>query len=172
MKISTQGFHNYFNLLAFQTNFVARNSLKMAKQEQREHARLLYVNERITLKEVAERVNVTEKTVGKWCKDDNWDGLRKSMLSTRQAQITRWYKQLDSITERIENRDNIPTSAEADITSKITSNIKALEVQIGLGEIVETGKKLITFIQQVNLEDAKLFKNYFDEYINNRLKNG
>lgn len=56
--------------------------------------------------------------------------------------------------------------------SKITASIKALEVEIGLGEIVETGKKLITFIQQVNLDDAKLFKNYFDEYINNRLKNG
>ena len=56
--------------------------------------------------------------------------------------------------------------------SKITSNIQKLEVEIGLGEIVETGKKVITFIQQVNLEDAKLFKNYFDEYINNRVKNG
>jgi hypothetical protein len=41
-----------------------------------------------------------------------------------------------------------------------------------LGEIVETGKKLITFIQKINLDDAKLFKNYFDEYINERMKNG
>ena len=144
----------------------------MAKQEQREHARLLYVNERITLKEVAERVTVTEKTVGKWCKEDNWDALRKSLLSTRQAQITRFYNQLDAITSKIEARDNIPTSAEADIQTKVTSDIKKLEVEIGLGEIVETGKKIITFIQQVNLDDAKLFKNYFDEYINNRLKNG
>lgn len=144
----------------------------MAKQEQREHARLLYVNERITLKEVAERVNVTEKTVGKWCKEENWDDLRKSLLSTRQAQITRWYKMLDTVTSLIESRNNIPTSQETDMMSKITASIKALEVEIGLGEIVETGKKLITFIQQVNLDDAKLFKNYFDEYINNRLKNG
>ena len=144
----------------------------MAKQEQREHARLLYVNERITLKEVPERVNVTEKTIGKWCKEDNWDDLRKSLLSTRQAQITRWYKMLDTVTSVIESRNNIPTSQEADMMSKVTGNIKSLEVEIGLGEIVETGKKLITFIQQVNLDDAKLFKNYFDEYINNRLKNG
>lgn len=143
-----------------------------SKTEQREHARLLYVNERITLKEISERVKVTEKTVGKWAKEENWDTLRKSMLSTRQAQISRWYNQLDKITEKIELRDNIPTNAEADTMSKITSNIKALEVQIGLGEIVETGKKMITFIQQINLPDAKLFKNYFDEYINEQLKNG
>lgn len=143
-----------------------------SKQQQREHARLLYVGERITLKEVAERVKVTEKTVGKWCKEDGWDALRKSLLTTRQTQLTRWYNQLDTISSKIEERDNIPTNTEADTMSKITSNIQKLEIEIGLGEIVETGKKVITFIQQINLDDAKLFKNYFDEYINNRVRNG
>ncbi|MPM92060.1 hypothetical protein SDC9_139194 [bioreactor metagenome] len=144
----------------------------ITKKEEREYARILYVSERITFKEIAERVKVGEKTVSRWAKEGNWDNLRKSLLTTRQTQLTRWYSQLDSITELIENRNNIPTNAEADTMSKITSNIKSLEVEIGVGEIVETGKKLITFIQQVNLEDAKLFKNYFDEYINNRMKNG
>lgn len=157
-----------------------------SKTEQREHARLLYVNEKITLKEVAERVRVTEKTVGKWCKEDNWDDLRKSLMNTRENQLIHFYNQLEALNLDIANRPeikidgkavqrplkNIPTSAEADILTKTTSNINKLEVEIGLGEIVVTGKKLITFIQQVNLQDAKLFKNYFDEYINNRLKNG
>lgn len=157
------------------------------KQEQREHARLLYVNEKITLKEVAERVKVTEKTIGKWCKEDGWDKLRKSLLTTRETQLSHWYNQLEAINMDIAERPNlyddkgkkikrppklIPTSAEADIMAKITSNIKSLEIEIGLGEIVETGKKLITFIQKINLNDAKLFKNYFDEYINTRMKDG
>ncbi|MCU7615654.1 DUF1804 family protein [Chryseobacterium sp. PBS4-4] len=160
--------------------------MAVSKVEQKEHARLLYVNEKITLKEVAERVKVTEKTVGKWCKEDNWDELRKSLLNTRENQLVHFYNQLDAINMDIANRPeillngkpiqrpqkNIPTSAEADVLIKTTSNIKSLEVEIGLGEIVETGKKMITFIQQINLPDAKLFKNYFDEYINNRLKNG
>lgn len=144
----------------------------VSKQQQREHARLLYVGERITLKEVAERTKVTEKTIGRWCKEDGWDELRKGLLTTRQTQLSRWYRQLDAITSKIELRDNIPTNAEADTMSKITSNIQKLEVEIGIGEIVESGKKVITFIQQINLDDAKLFKNYFDEYINNRVKNG
>lgn len=157
-----------------------------SKTEQREHARLLYVNEKITLKEVAERIKVTEKTVGKWCKEDNWDELRKSLLNTRENQLIHFYNQLEAINMDIANRPeilidgkptprpqkNIPTNAEADTLSKITSNIQRLEVEIGLGEIVHTGKKMITFIQQINLPDAKLFKSYFDEYINNRMKNG
>lgn len=36
----------------------------------------------------------------------------------------------------------IPTSAEADIMAKTTSNIKSLEVETGFGEIVETGGNL------------------------------
>ncbi|WP_102980127.1 DUF1804 family protein [Chryseobacterium scophthalmum] len=160
--------------------------MAVSKSEQREHARLLYVNEKITLKEVAERVKVTEKTVGKWCKEDNWDELRKSLMNTRESQLIHFYNQLEALNMDIANRPeilfqgkpiqrppkNIPTSAEADILTKTTSNINKLEVEIGLGEIVMTGKKMITFIQQINLPDAKLFKNYFDEYINTRIKNG
>lgn len=157
------------------------------KADQKEHARLLYVNEKITLKEVAERVKVTEKTVGKWCKEEKWDELRKSLFNTRENQLIHFYNQLDALNMDIANRPeilgsngkpiqrpqkNIPTSTESDTLSKITANIQRLEYQVGLGEIVHTGKNLITFIQQINLQDAKLFKNYFDEYINNSLRNG
>ncbi|RQO37941.1 DDE transposase family protein [Chryseobacterium sp. KBW03] len=146
--------------------------MAVSKTQQREHARLLYVGERITLKEVAERVNVTEKTIGRWCKEDSWEELRKGLLTTRQTQLSRWYKQLDAITSKIELRDNIPTNAEADTMSKITSNIQRLEIEVGLGEIIDTAKKIITYTQQINLNDAKMIKAYFDEYINHRAKNG
>lgn len=158
----------------------------VSKQQQREHARLLYVGERITLKEVAERVGVTEKTIGRWCKEDSWDTLRKSLLNTSENQLSHFYNQLEAINIDIATRPeiledgkpitrppkNIPTNAESDTLSKITSSIQRLEKEIGLGEIVHTGKMMITFIQQINIEDAKLFKNYFDEFINTRLKNG
>ncbi|MNY37258.1 hypothetical protein D3C86_1718100 [compost metagenome] len=66
----------------------------------------------------------------------------------------------------------IPDSKEADIMSKITSNIQRLETEIGLGEYVEVSRKLLTFIQSIDLDDAKRFKNYIDEFINSKLKNG
>lgn len=174
LKIRAQGLHRFFNKPLEPPNFVEIKNVKMgiSKREEMEYARILYVNERITFKEIAYRVKVGEKTVSKWAKEGNWEKLRQSMLTTRQTQLSRWYSQLDTMTELIESRDNIPTNTEADTMSKITSNIQKLEVEIGLGEIVETGKKLITFMQHVNLDDAKLFKNYFDEYINNRVKNG
>lgn len=159
----------------------------VSKAQEREYARILYVSERLTLKEIAERVGVTEKTIGKWAEADNWDKLRKSLLTTRQSQLVHWYNQLEAINEYIAERPdvvikgksepnplqkNIPTNAEADTMSKITSNIQRLETEIGLGEYVEVSKKLLTFIQSVDLTDAKRFKNYIDEFINGKLKNG
>jgi predicted DNA-binding protein YlxM (UPF0122 family) len=147
------------------------------KAEERDYARILYVNERITFKEISERKingkNIgTEKTISKWAEEDNWDKLRKSLLTTKQSQLVHWYNQLEAINEAIAERGNIPTNAEADTMSKITSNIQRLETETGIGEYVEVGRKLLTFIQGIDLSEAKRFKNYIDEFINSKLKNG
>lgn len=145
----------------------------LSKDSEREFARMLYVNERITFKEIATRVKVSEKTVSKWAELDGWDKLRKSLLTTRQNQLVHFYNQLDALNELIADRDRkIPTSSEADIMSKITAAINKLETEVGLGEYVEVSKKLLTFIQSANLNDAVLFKNYIDEFINAKVKNG
>lgn len=145
----------------------------ISKAQEREYARILYVNERITFKEIAERTGVTEKTIGKWAEADNWDKLRKSLLTTKQNQLVHWYNQLEALNENIAKRDlPVPDSKEADIMSKITSNIQRLETETGIGEYVEVSRKLLTFIQSVNLDEAKNFKNYIDEFINSKLKNG
>jgi len=161
----------------------------ISKKQEREYARILYVSERLTFKDIAERVGVTEKTIGKWADLDNWDKLRKSLLTTRQSQLVHWYNQLEAINEDIAYRPEkkhpktgdpipraerigIPTNAEADTMSKITSNIQKLEVEISLGEYVQVTKKVLEFIQTVDLDAAKLFTKYADEFINSKLKNG
>jgi len=145
----------------------------VSKAQEREYARILYVSERITFKEIAERTSVTEKTISKWAEADNWAKLRKSLLTTKEAQLVHWYNQLDALNGHIALRDlPIPDSKEADVMSKITSNIQRLETEVGLGEYVEVGRKLLTFIQSIDLNDAKRFKGYIDEFINSKLKNG
>jgi hypothetical protein len=148
------------------------------KAEEREYARILYVNERITFKEISERKingkNIgTEKTISKWATEDNWDKLRKSLLTTKENQLVHWYNQLDAMNEYIAKKElPVADSKEADVMSKTTSNIKNMEVETGIGEYVEVGRKLLTFIQSIDLNDAKRFKGYIDEFINSKLKNG
>lgn len=145
----------------------------ISKAQEREYARILYTSERITFKEISERTGVTEKTISKWAEADNWAKLRKSLLTTKEAQLVHWYNQLDAMNEMIAERPRpIPDSKEADIMTKTTSNIKNMETETGIGEYVEVGRKLLTFIQSIDLDDAKKFKNYIDEFINGKLKNG
>jgi predicted DNA-binding protein YlxM (UPF0122 family) len=145
----------------------------ITKAQEREYAKILYVSERITFKEIAERTGVTEKTIGKWAIADNWDKLRKSLLTTKQNQLVHWYNQLEAMNEHIATRKPpVPDSKEADIMSKVTSNIQRLETETGIGEYVEVGRKLLTFIQSIDLDDAKKFKGYVDEFINSKVKNG
>lgn len=161
----------------------------VSKAQEKEYARILYVSERITFKEIAERTGVTEKTISKWATTENWDKLRKSLLITRDNQLVHWYNQLENINEDIAYRPvlqkdkkghdilrvekvGIPTSAEADTMSKLAGNIQKLETEIGLGEYVQVSKKLLVFIQGIDLNDAKRFKNYIDEFVNEKLKNG
>lgn len=142
-----------------------------SKAAEKEHARLLYVNERATFEDIAERVGVSPRTVSRWADEGKWNQERKSLLTTRQTVITLLYDQLEALTLEISKRENpIPTSKDSDTITKITASIQRLETETGLGEYIETGRKLLTFIQDIDLAHAKLFKGYFDEFINMELK--
>ena len=74
------------------------------KQVERDFAKILFVNENISQKEIALRLNVTEKTIGKWVKEGDWDSLKISMLVTKDNQLTSLYKQLENINREIMER--------------------------------------------------------------------
>lgn len=75
-----------------------------AKQVEKDYAKVLFVNDNLTQKEIAERLNVTEKTVGKWVKDGKWETLRTSMLTTKDNQLKSLYEQLERKNHEIATR--------------------------------------------------------------------
>lgn len=83
------------------------------KQVENDLAKILFVNEGVTQKEIAERLNLTEKTVSKWVKDGDWEKLKTSMLVTKDNQLTSLYRQLESLNYEIATRPlvrDIPAS--------------------------------------------------------------
>ncbi|WP_271783879.1 hypothetical protein [Aquimarina algiphila] len=84
-----------------------------SKIREKEHAQILYVNERLTKKEVASRVGVTQKTIGGWAEKGNWDNLRKSLLVTKENQLSMLYDQLEWLNTHIAIRKviyDVPSS--------------------------------------------------------------
>lgn len=89
------------------------------KQVEKDLAKILFVNEGVTQKEIAERLNLTEKTVSKWVKEGEWDKLKTSMLVTKDNQLTALYRQLENLNGEIAIRPIV-----RDIPAKLLSPVK------------------------------------------------
>lgn len=127
--------------------------------------------EGVTRKEIAQRLKRTEKTIGKWVIDGKWENLKRSMLTTKDNQLTMLYNQLDWLNNDIANRESkIATAKEADIISKLTSAINKLETETSIGEVVEVSKQIIHFVQNIDLTFAQKLTSYIDAYIIEKLK--
>ena len=145
---------------------------QLSIKQKKEWANLLFIRERqMTQKAIAEKVGVSEKTLSKWVRDEQWETLRKSLLVTKEEQLRRLYNQIDSLTVQIEQRpESWATSKEADTLSKITTSIRNLETETSISEVFEVGKKFITWLQLNDLEKAKEIVDYYDGFIKDQLK--
>lgn len=141
------------------------------KQVEKDFAKVLFVNDNVTQKEIAERLTVTEKTVSKWIKEGEWEKMKKSILVTKNSQLSMLYDQLDFINNDIKLRDyKIATTKEADVISKLTASIKKLETETNVGETIEVSKQLIQFIRSADLQFATQLTRYCDAFIQEKMK--
>lgn len=146
--------------------------MPLKKDEQKEYAKLLFI-QRLTQKEIAERVGVAEKTIGRWVEAGKWDALRKSITITKQSQIVMLYNQLDVLQQDIQSREKkVGTSGEVDSIRKLTASIRELEVEVSLGETVEALKNFIEYIKPLDFEFSKKATEYSDIFIQALLSKG
>lgn len=100
------------------------------KQVEKDLAKMLFVNENISQKEIAERLFVTEKTVSRWVNEGDWDKLKVSLLVTKDSQLTALYAQLQAVNDEIKIRPvvrDIPNFMLKPIKLKDSSGDEKLE---------------------------------------------
>jgi transcriptional regulator with XRE-family HTH domain len=141
----------------------------------KEHAKLLFTQEKLSQKEIAEKVNVSEQTITKWVNTNNgeWKRLRQSLIVTKKEQLSRIYEQIDEITQEIRKREEgkrYVNSKEADILVKLTAAAKNLETEASVSVVIEVAMKFLDYIRPIDLEKAKEISGYFDSYIKDLLK--
>ena len=56
---------------------------KAARKQQRELGRLKFFYQHWTYKEIAEWLGVSENTIGKWAKEDEWKKEKRSLTQSR-----------------------------------------------------------------------------------------
>lgn len=138
-----------------------------------ELAKLYYLKENLTQKEIAEKVNVTEATISKWIEKFGWEKLKRNFILTREEQLALMYSELEEINNAIKSKpegQRYADNKEADIRTKLRKDIKELETKAMLPETISAITQFIDFIRKEDLEDAKFVSNYADAFIKNKLR--
>lgn len=143
---------------------------QLSSNERREWAQLLYTRYDMNAKEVSLQTGASEADVRKWIKEGNWDGLRRSLLTSREEQLKTLYDILAALTAQVKQNTENPNPKDADLIIKYTSAIKNLETGIGVGEIIDVVKPFLLWLMKKDLELAKKLTVYFDAYIKEKLK--
>ena len=134
-------------------------------------AKLLFLYESLTQKEIAARVGVSEVTLSKWANLEKWDSLRVSITITKEEQLKSLYRQLSAMNNAIAERDQkYANAAEADAISKLANAIDKMETDIGVSDMVSVGKKWLTWLRNYDLKKAQEITPLFDAFIKNSLK--
>lgn len=142
----------------------------MTLDQKKEFAKLLYIRERLTQKEVAARVGIGEHALGRWVKEYGWDKLRRSLLVTKQEQIAHLYAQLEALSELIAQQEvKVADSKQADIYTKLTAAIRNLETEINIGDCIEIGMEFCDYVRQNAPEKIGETVDLFDSYIKSRM---
>lgn len=145
----------------------------MTNEEKKEYAKLLYVKDNLSQKEIAERCAVTEQTVTAWKKAGSWDKLKTSLIATKSSELARLYAQLSEINSAIEKKpegERYANSKEADILTKITAAIRSLETETAISQVIDVSISVLEFARKIDIDKAKELADIFDSYIKNKLK--
>lgn len=142
------------------------------RETKRDLAKLLFVHETLSQKEVASRIGVSEQTVCRWAREDNWDQYRVSLTITKETQLHNLYLQLAAINDGIATRDGkkYASPSEADTITKLASAIDKMESDVGIADIVSVGKKFLTWLRRSDLKQAQVITPLFDAFIKENLR--
>lgn len=142
---------------------------ELTNGQKKEWAQLLFLQNDLNQRSIAEKVGVSEVTMSNWVTKGNWDKLRKSLLTTKSEILRRIYDHLDKISLKLQDaKEGDPKQADAFV--KYTASINNLETETSVGSIIEVGRMFVNYIQNEDPQLAVKVLNYIDALIKEKLK--
>jgi len=162
--------------LKFKHYIMAEAKKKRTKQEMDalyDYAKMLFIYDKLTQKEISKKTDVSEPTISKWVKDGNWEDYRKAISVTRDERYRSTINQLTELDNLINSRDEnyrFPTKDESNIRRKLVADLKTLEVECGIVDVINVSIRLLEWLRKVDNEKAKEMSDIFNSYIKSSFK--
>ncbi|MCK6648397.1 MAG: phage terminase small subunit-related protein [Bacteroidia bacterium] len=142
----------------------------MAKDNERQIAYTLYTEKCLTAKEIAQKLKITEKTVGKWVEDGNWKDIRMSKQTSPDMLVSKNKELLEMLLDkRIKlEKINQKTEEQRDEMRNIIDEMSKISAMID--RLQDSGKIslrvhivcLEKFSAAMQMRNPKLFKDIID----------
>ena len=133
---------------------MAHNKLNTKEELERKKrlAYTLYVENGFDQKVIASITGISETSICKWKKENNWEADKEEARMGFEQQRRRIRKQIDRVLDIVESRpepDNVPNSKESDTINKLADAAKKLQTELSFAHKAESGKQFIQYIQKV-----------------------
>lgn len=135
----------------------------------RQVARTLFVHGKMTQKEIASKLEVTEQTISRWAKKDHWDDLKRNIISGKQEILRSLYAELEALQGGI-GKGRYADSKTADIRRKLITDIRQLETQYSISEAIQIGMDFCDFLKIIDNDFAAKVTDYYRAFINEQLE--
>lgn len=145
---------------------------KAENEQLKDYAKILITKEGYTQVAACLKTGVSKTTMSKWYTEGKWDKLEKKLIHTRQETLARRWAEIEEFDASILAKpegERFASSKEADARRKIMADIKELEIEAAVTEIISVCTGLLEFTRKANLEDAQKLEKYADSYIKSKL---
>lgn len=145
---------------------------QLTSKQKKEWAKVLYVKENLTQREIADKVGSTRQSVNRWISEGKWEELKVGMTLTKEEQIKNLYRQVAELNKAILEREEgarFASASEADTIGKLSAAIRKMESDTGIADIISVGIKFLEWLRKADVEKTKEFVEYWDLFIKDQM---
>lgn len=138
----------------------------------REIAQILFLQGKLQKKEIAQKLDVSVQTITNWSKEDNWDSLKKNLLTGKKQRLSELYDELEEFNRMIREKQGykIATSKEADARRKLINDIKDLESRYNVAQTIQVAMDFCDFLKPLDSDIAQKVVEYFNAFVNEQIE--
>jgi len=141
------------------------------KNEQKLHAKNLFLDTNLTQTEIAAKVGVNRRTIRLWSQEHNWENLRRSSRHLPSMVAEKCYYLIDQFTTHLLSANNVIStfsSKDADAINKMASAIKKLKARSAINESMEMFNFFIEDVKRKDEKMAEAISPFIEDYFTNR----
>lgn len=137
------------------------------KRAEESLAKILYIENGLSAKDIAQQIGVTEKTIGEWVSTGGWVSLRAAYIGTARENITQLQEQINTV---IKGANGRLTASERNEITQLADIIGKLDKQHDLRTYVGVCVELLEFVRPINNQDAQAFGQYINNFLTSKAK--